>query len=105
MLTKEMFAKTVCRTWAINNNRKDGDYESMVGDVYASTSLGIALEVLGVITPGKHINEYNYLADRGGLSTVYVDEKTGEIYSLSTREIYDLLPDHLHTEKKEDEGA
>lgn len=103
MLTKEMFAKTVCRTWAINNNRKDGDYESMVGDIYASTSLGIALEVLGVITPGKHIDEYMYLSDRGGLATVYVDEKTGKIYSLNTREIYDLLPDHL--DEKENEGA
>lgn len=103
MLTKEMFAKTVCRNWAINNNRKDGDYESMVGDIYASTSLGIALEVLGVITPEKHADAYNYLSDRGGFATVYVDEKTGEIYSLSTREVYDLLPDHLYT--KEEEGA
>lgn len=99
MLTKEMFAKVVCRNWAMNNKRKDGDYESMVGDIYASTSLGIALEVLGVITPEKHPEAYNYLSGRGGLTTIYVDEKTGEVYSLSTREIYDLLPEHLYTKE------
>ena len=53
------------------------------------------MEVLDVITPAKHINEYNYLANRGGQVAMYVDEATAEAYILTAREMYDLLPDSL----------
>ena len=95
MLTKRQYALSVCRKWAHENNRDCGDLESMVGDIYASTSLGIALEILDVISPSKHINEYNYLANRGGQVAMYVDEATAELYVLTAREFYDLLPDSL----------
>ena len=51
MLTKRQYALSVCRKWAHENNRDLHNLESMVGDIYASTTLGIALEVLDVITP------------------------------------------------------
>ena len=95
MLTKRQYALSVCRKWAHENNRDCANLESMVGDIYASTSLGIALEILDVISPSKHINEYNYLANRGGQVAMYVDEATAEAYILTAREFYDLLPDNL----------
>ena len=95
MLTKRQYALSVCRKWAHENNRDCADLESMVGDIYASTTLGIALEILDVISPSKHINEYNYLANRGGQVAMYVDEATAEAYILTAREFYDLLPDNL----------
>lgn len=95
MLTKRQYALSVCRKWAHENNRDCANLESMVGDIYASTSLGIALEILDVISPSKHINEYNYLSNRGGQVAMYVDEATAELYVLTAREFYDLLPDSL----------
>ena len=95
MLTKRQYALSVCRKWAHENNRDCANLESMVGDIYASTSLGIALEILDVISPSKHINEYSYLANRGGQVAMYVDEATAEAYILTAREFYDLLPDSL----------
>lgn len=81
-MTKKEYAKYVVRTHGTNFN-----VEQLVKDVYSSTSLGIALEVLGVITPEKYPEEYAYLQNRGGIHSIHNKGVVTE------REFYETLPD------------
>ncbi len=80
MMTKKEYAESVVHAYANNS-----DTEQLVNDIYISTSLGIALEVLGVITPEKHPKEYDYLQNRGGIHSI---DSSGVI---TEREFYNTL--------------
>lgn len=81
-MTKKQYAKYVVRAHGTNFN-----VEQLVKDIYSSTSLGIALEVLGVITPEKYPKEYAYLQNRGGIHTI------NDKGVVTEREFYEMLPD------------
>ena len=81
-MTKKEYAKCIVRIHGTNFNEKQ-----LVNDVYTSTSLGIALEVLGVITPEKYPEEYDYLQNRGGIHAI---NNKGVV---TERELYETLPD------------
>lgn len=81
-MTKKEYAKYVVRAHGTNFN-----VEQLVKDIYFSTSLGIALEVLGVITPEKYSEEYDYLQNRGGIHSI---NSKGVV---TEREFYETLPD------------
>lgn len=81
-MTKKEYAKCIVRIHGTNFNEKQ-----LVNDVYISTSLGIALEVLGVITPEKCPEEYDYLKNRDGIHAI---NNKGVI---TEREFYETLPD------------
>ena len=81
-MTKKEYAKYVVRTHGTNFN-----VEQLVKDVYSSTSLGIALEVLGVIIPEKYPEEYAYLQNRGGIHSIHNKGVVTE------REFYETLSD------------
>ena len=51
-MTKKEYAKCIVRIHGTNFN-----VDQLVKDIYSSTSLGIALEVLGVSTPEKYPEE------------------------------------------------
>lgn len=82
MMTKKEYAKCIVRIHGNNSNEKQ-----LVNDVYTYTSLGIALEVLGVITPEKYPEEYAYLQNRGGIHSI---RNKGIV---TEREFYETLPD------------
>ena len=81
-MTKKEYAKCIVRIHGTNFN-----VDQLVKDIYFSTSLGIALEVLGVITPEKYPEEYDYLKNRGGIHTI---NNKGVV---TEREFYETLPD------------
>lgn len=81
-MTKKQYAKYVVRAHGTNF-----DVDQLVNDIYSSTSLGIALEVLGVITPEKYPKEYAYLQNRGGIHTI------NDKGVVTEREFYETLPD------------
>lgn len=81
-MTKKEYAKCIVRIHGTNFNEKQ-----LVNDVYISTSLGIALEVLGVITPEKYPEEYAYLQNRGGIHSIHNKGVVTE------REFYETLSD------------
>lgn len=92
-MTKEQFCKMIIeREKGVDHNRSD---ESLIPMIYSSTSLGIALETLGVITPEKYPTEYNYLQTRGGVLYAYFDRKDEEVYQISMIELLSLLPDKI----------
>ena len=77
--------------------RDEIDYESLVNEVYGSTSLGLALQYLGYI---KDPVMNAYLNERGGtekIVTIFVNGKA-DTKILTVREMFDLLP-----EKEEEE--
>ena len=82
IMTKKEYAKCIVRIHGTNFN-----VDQLVNDIYSSTSLGIALEVLGVITPEKYPEEYDYLQNRGGIHTI---NNKGVV---TEREFYETLPD------------
>lgn len=81
-MTKKEYAKCIVRIHGTNFNEKQ-----LVNDVYISTSLGIALEVLGVITSEKYPEEYDYLKNRDWIHAI---NNKGVI---TEREFYETLPD------------
>lgn len=81
-MTKKEYAKCIVRIHGTNF-----DVDQLVNDIYSSTSLGIALEVLGVITPEKYPEEYAYLQNRGGIHSIHNKGIVTE------REFYETLPD------------
>ena len=81
-MTKKEYAEHVVRTY-----KGKSSIEQLVKNIYSSTSLGIALEILGVITPEKYPEEYDYLKNRGGIHSIHSKGVVTE------REFYETLPD------------
>lgn len=81
-MTKKEYAKCVVRIHGANCN-----VEQLINDIYISTSLGIALEVLGVITPEKYPEEYDYLKNRDRIHSI---NNKGVV---TEREFYETLSD------------
>lgn len=100
MLTKKEYATTVVNKF-LRDNSSSIEYENLdalVEHIYSSTSLGIALEVLGVITKEKFPTAYEYLSNRGGIHAVAIPDysktdKDPSIHILTERELYDMLPE------------
>ena len=95
-MTKKQFAKWII----INNstyNRKEkftkDSLKKLVPEIYTSSSLGVALEYLGVITKEEFPKEYEYVQSRGGIYLTFMDNETEKLATLSVREVLDLLPE------------
>lgn len=96
MLTKKEYAMSVVnkRIRELRNNGitvEDEHLEDLVPHVYGSTSLGIALEILGAIEKKKFPAVYEYLSSRAGIHAISNINK--EIHILTERELYDMLPE------------
>lgn len=98
MLTKTQYARMIVDRYIRENcrNRPVKDPAELVKYVYSSTKLGIALEQLGIITEySAHHTEWEYLQHRSGVEFVHYDEETKQAYTLTTRELFALLPDEM----------
>lgn len=105
MMTKKMICRKVIEEFKESStDRYLMDYkdEELIPFIFSSTSLGISLEHLGVITKEKYPTEFEYLSHRGGIFQTYYDKESGEVCFLTFRELLSLLPDEL-TDKKENE--
>lgn len=103
MMTKKMLCRKIIEEFKESStDRYLMDYkdEELVPFIFSSTSLGISLEFLGVITEEKYPTEFEYLSHRSGIFQTYYDRETDDIHYLSFRELLSLLPDEL-TEKGE----
>ena len=60
--------------------------------VFQSSSLGVAMEHLGLI---KEEGIKNYITSRAGLMFTYFDDKNQKVCMLTFREILNLLPERL----------
>ena len=94
MMTKKQF----CRMVLENNKHELGvkTDKELIPHVFSSTSLGIALEFLGVITNESHPDICEYLASRGGVLYGYYDTELQDVKQLSFRELLSLLPDDIN---------
>ena len=92
MMTKTQMCRMIIDREKEDVNQSD---ESMVSKIYSSTSLGIALETIGVITTENNPEAFRYLSERGGVLFSHFDRSNGQIYQMSFRELLSLLPDEL----------
>ena len=102
MMTKKMMCRKIIEEFKESStDRYLMDYkdEELIPFIFSSTSLGISLEHLGVITKEKYPIEFEYLSHRGGIFQTHYDKESGEVYFLTFRELLSLLPDEL-TEKE-----
>jgi hypothetical protein len=60
--------------------------------VFQSSSLGVAMEYLGLI---KDENIKSYIKSRSGLMLNYFDDKNKKVHILTFRELLNLLPERL----------
>ena len=103
MMTKKMLCRKVIEEFKESStDRYLMDYkdEELVPFIFSSTSLGISLEYLGVITKEKYPTEFEYLSHRGGIFQTYYDRETNEVCFLTFRELLSLLPDELDEKNK-----
>ena len=72
------------------------DPKVLISHVYESSTMGIALVELGILTEEENVLEYEYLSHRAGIMSSYsdYDAETGEVTTeiLTFREFLDLLP-------------
>ena len=94
MITKKQYANQIIREFIDQRNLRIKSYEELAHYTMQSTTLGIALETLGIITPDKYPEEYAYLQTRGGIFKI-VDpiNDEDEVHILTIREFIDMLPD------------
>ena len=107
-LTKKQFAEQIIRNFKEYNNINPKSLDEYVGYIYRSTSLGIALEVLGVITKEKYPEEFEYLSSRGGIYMIYDanikgllsgdGNRTTDPVIMTYREMFALLPNEESTD-------
>ena len=101
MMSKKIMCRKVIEDFKESSKNPDMIHmsdEDMASCVFSSTSLGIALEYLGVITPEKYPDLFEYLSHRGGIFQTYYDKKENKFYSLSFRELLNLLPEDSNEE-------
>lgn len=94
MITKKQYANQIIREFIDQRNLRIKSYEELARYIMQSTTLGIALETLGIITPDKYPEECAYLQSRGGIFKI-IDpiNDEDEVHILTTREFIDMLPD------------
>ena len=107
MITKKEYCRSIIYRFKRDHNiPNETSDEQLVTRIYQSTSLGIALEELGIITEEKYPEEFMYLSDRGGFILSYFnsmepgfDEKDEfKTHILTTRDLLSILPDKLDEE-------
>lgn len=99
MITKKQYAKMLVDRYIRENCKRKPvkDYFELVKYIYSSTKLGIALEKLGIITEyGAYHEEWEYLQNRCGIEFINYDEESGECWVLTTREMFEMLPDESY---------
>lgn len=107
MITKKEYCRYIIHSFKYDNKiPSTTPDEELVSRIYQSTSLGIALEELGIITKEKYPEEFMYLSNRGGYILSYFnsmepgfDEKDEfKTHILTTRDLLSILPDKLEEE-------
>lgn len=93
MITKEMYCRKIIDEFKKNNALTNSSDDELVGHIFSSTSLGIALEYLGILNAEKYPAEYDYISSRGGLKDIYYSIETETVNILTVREFIDLLPE------------
>jgi len=102
MMTKQQFAKMLIQGSESFNEiryKRDGmSVDNLLPDeidflnnrIFAEGALAIGLEFTGLLKPENK----DYAASRGGVTRyMYYDTEKNDVFSLSLREIIDLLPD------------
>lgn len=108
MITKKECCRYIIHRFKCDNNIPiETSDEDLVSKIYQNTSLGIALEELGVITKEKYPEKYMYLSNRAGTIINYYspmepdfdkEKDIFKVHMLTTRELLDILPDKLEEE-------
>ena len=116
MITKNQFCWWIINKFKSDNSGNDNitidsKAEDLVQYIYSSSSLGVALQHLGYITPGSDADLY--LSNRGGVFVTYtafqndkyrdavMEKRTENIPekelfgTLTMREILEMLPDTI----------
>jgi len=86
MITKKEFCQHIIQEEMTANN--ETEFKSAL--IYMSSSVAVCAEYLGLL---KTKQDRDYASFRGGSFVAWVNEKTGEHYTLSTRELVSLLPE------------
>jgi hypothetical protein len=102
MFTKKDYAEYIIKEFAEENETSGVTVEDIKNNpdnyVFQSTSVGLALEILGLLEGKKTLKRY--LSERGGSWLMYIPDKKEtaiprgrDIKQMSTREFFSLLPD------------
>ena len=76
MITKKAFANYIINDFKKKNNIPDNTKnEDLVFNIFMSSSLGVALEYLGILTKEKYPEEYIYMASRGGIRVCFYNKE------------------------------
>ena len=101
MITKKQYAYYLIDKFKrLNDIPAEVQPDMLVEYVFQSTTLGLALEYLGIINPESYPDLCEYLSNRGGIAINYIDrnadgEEKLKFNILTIREMFDLLPEEL----------
>lgn len=87
MVTKKQLAKMIMIDFAGSEGLRLEDINQ--GEIFKSSSLAVAMEYLGLLDG----NFTAYASERGGTILSCYDKENDEMLYLSTRELFDLLPE------------
>ena len=96
MLTKKEFCEATVREEMASMGIEN--FEDAHNHIYASSTLAVCLEYLGVLTP----EEKEYSSTRGGVFStfeVWEGKQFKDVKFLTVREIISLLPENMDEEK------
>ena len=85
MMTKDQF----CRYY-IERFKNQYKRNPVSEDAFKSTCLGLSMEYLGMLKNNPDVE--NYLSEREGNLFMYFDKEKDKVFSLSFRDILDMLP-------------
>lgn len=99
MITRRQFCMSQIRKFIADNSLEMDfymeDMTRLIPYIGSSTTLGVCLEYLGILTKKDYPEDFNYLASRGGVFQVGYDEKSKEVNILTVREFLAMLPEEI----------
>ena len=104
MITKKQYCRSIVNRYKAELKcltEKEYTDRELVSEIFKSTTLGIALEYLGVLDPKIDRVVLEYLSHRGGIKEVVFDQDLNESFILSQREFIEMLPDEIPVELKQ----
>lgn len=96
MISKKQYCEIIIEDFCRSENisRK----QLCEGDIYKSSSLGVAMEYLGLI---KKPSNLKYIASRAGIVDTYFNPEEKVINTLTVRNMLSLLPETVENEYEE----
>lgn len=93
MITKKMLCESLLKNYANDN---DISLEELLSTIHArihmSSILAVSADFLGLITETR---DKNYCQERDGILFIYYDTESKLTYTLTVRELLELLPNKI----------